>query len=261
MRSQKVACLIQEEFDLEVEVSFETKPKATEQGGVKMDLLTRNIQVTEMNKSMIPKEALIRRFNRIKLMMNKPDRPDMNELQREADIIASQLKILHAELITTADQGELDLPKLVREQYVPLVEVQLEEHRSMRARYKRLCEQLPHLYQGIEMPKITASYGNQSGVMARGGVYSPTEEAIFRPFAREERVREEIERLEEEMYNMELILERLHEDQREVIEARYMVRNKPTDEFVYAELGMGRQKYYKIKGAALLNIATCLGII
>ncbi len=223
--------------------------------------MTRNVQVTELNLYSVPKDMLLNRLDRIKKMWNKQKRP---ELMDEANLIIDRLRELNVDITTPSDQMEFDIPHILREQYVGLVAVKLEAYRNQLKRKKRIKADLPEKPYSIitsEIPRSTASYGNLSGVSARGGVHSSTEDAIFRPFDREERLRRELASLELEMVDMEIALDKLHEAEFEVIEGLYLAYPQPSNDELMYRLGWLRKKYYDEKGSALKKIASSLGII
>lgn len=220
------------------------------------ELLSRNFIVTDRNIGAVPKPALIARCNRIKRTLNKSASNEKPELRTELTLI---VEYLGEEVTTLSDQLELDIPQNVREQYVPLIETRLGEHRVLRKRLARLKSQLPTSYNPVES-KVTASYGNLSGVNS-GGVHSSTEAAVLHPFEQEERILKEIKQIEEAIYPMERILEWLNEDQQELINERYLMDSNEKDYLVKERLGWSRTKYYDVKGAALIQIASSLRII
>lgn len=53
----------------------------------------------------------------------------------------------------------------------------------------------------------------------------------------------------------------LNEDERSIIERKYLSGVKVKDTEVYKDLGLDKDRYYEIKRSAILFIATALGII
>ncbi|MGR9544854.1 ArpU family phage packaging/lysis transcriptional regulator [Priestia megaterium] len=53
----------------------------------------------------------------------------------------------------------------------------------------------------------------------------------------------------------------LDEIEREIIQIKYLGSKQTKDINIYLDLGIKKEKYYEKKGAAILNIATSLGII
>ncbi|MED4240625.1 ArpU family phage packaging/lysis transcriptional regulator [Priestia megaterium] len=53
----------------------------------------------------------------------------------------------------------------------------------------------------------------------------------------------------------------LDEIEREIIQIKYLESKQTKDINIYMDLGLKKEKYYEKKGAAILNIATSLGII
>ncbi|MDN4090890.1 hypothetical protein QYF53_23650 [Paenibacillus polymyxa] len=223
--------------------------------------MTKNIQVTELNQYSVPKDMLLKRLDRIKRMWTKQEKP---ELMDEANLIINRLRDLNVDITTSADQMEFDIPRTLREQYVGIVEMKLRTYRNQLRRKKRIKEELPEQPYSIitsEIPRSTASYGNLSGVSARGGIHSSTEDAIFRPFDREERLRKELASLELEMEDMEIALAKLYEHEWQVIESLYLKYPEPSNDQLIYEFNWGRQKYYDAKRSALQTIASSFGII
>lgn len=223
--------------------------------------MTRNVQVTELNQYSVPKDMLLHRLDRIKRMWTKQERP---ELVDEANLIINRLRELDVDITTSSDQMEFDIPRTLREQYAGLVEDKLRKYRNQLRRKKRIEAQLPEKPYSVitpEIPRSTASYGNLSGVSARGGVHSSTEDAIFRPFDREERLRKELASLELEMEEMETALAKLYEPEWQVIENLYLTYPEPSNDELIYRFDWGRQKYYDNKRSALQSIASSFGII
>jgi len=49
--------------------------------------------------------------------------------------------------------------------------------------------------------------------------------------------------------------------EREIITQKYLDPSRPTDLFIYLELGMKKEAYYKKKKSAIYSMAKALGII
>jgi ArpU family phage transcriptional regulator len=53
----------------------------------------------------------------------------------------------------------------------------------------------------------------------------------------------------------------LDDIEREIITQKYLDPSRPTDLFIYLELGMKKEAYYKKKKSAIYSMAKALGII
>lgn len=95
----------------------------------------------------------------------------------------------------------------------------------------------------------------------QGGVSSPIEDAVMRPFSRAEKIKEELMNVEDRLYDMAHALSELTEPQLSLVSAKYLVRREPKDDQLMSVLGFGRQKYYEIKKTSLIRIAQELSVI
>lgn len=60
--------------------------------------------------------------------------------------------------------------------------------------------------------------------------------------------------------NVERALETLDPVEREIIQLKYLAKQKYTDIFIYLEMGLAKDSYYEKKKSALSKLARVLGI-
>ncbi|GIP61148.1 ArpU family phage packaging/lysis transcriptional regulator [Paenibacillus woosongensis] len=224
----------------------------------------RKIRVTQTNVTQIPTDWLCVRYQKIQKMMKTSDNPKIVE---EARIIEQYLYTEDKlELIgkysdeEDVEQLELDIPVALREQYQPIVEHRLKEYYQRRKRKYWLEAEIDKKREA-ELPKVTATYGNTTGVLVHGTPYSSTESAVIRTIEKVERMEEELSEIEKMMYPIERSLAQLDPEQLIIVEKKYFVREEPIDHALYTELGMGRQRFYMLKKTALIRLAESLRII
>ncbi|MGG3278940.1 hypothetical protein [Paenibacillus solani] len=225
--------------------------------------IMNNIQLTELNVYSVPLEWVYLRYGKLKRLMKT--NKDL-ELVNEAQIIEKFLeekgnnKILEA--YSDVEQIEMDIPRVLRKQYVPIVEERLEEH-YIRMNTRRWLEneiKEKSVDLGVEMPKVTASYSYTSG-FSGGSPSSSTETAVVTAYNRLDKLKADLHELDEAMYLVNKVLQELKPDEYNLVKALYFCRERRYDNVVMKELIWGRQKYYDIKKQTLMKIAYKLNII
>lgn len=218
----------------------------------------RSIQVTRTNIKFVSIDWLCVRYNKLRKKSLTPD------VEREMLLIEEHLKLEgKAELVGIFDsieQLEMDIPVVMKDQYVPIVEELLKEHRHLKKRKEWLENSIPLLVQP-EIPSMTAGYGNITGVTGGGQFGSSIEQSVIRSVERTERKEAELREIESKMHPMEKALQELYPDQLQVIEAKYFPREEPKDEYLINKFTWSRTRYYEVKKAALIRLACSLKII
>lgn len=220
--------------------------------------MRRKISVTEQNISSIPFSWLTVRHGQLKKQLRTTITP---ELVQESTLIATYIAESGKGLddyYANAEQLELGIHQTKKEEYVPLVEELLEQYYLSVKRKRWLELDLERMKNQHALPAMTASYSGMSG---GGGSSSPIETEYIRKENRMVMKQIEISDLETEIENMDRALARLSQEQKELIEKRYIVRDKPFDYELIAVLHYNRQKYYQLKHSALSKIASVLNII
>jgi ArpU family phage transcriptional regulator len=222
--------------------------------------MRRKISVTEQNISSIPLSWITVRYGQLKKQLRTTIYTP--ELMEESKLIASFLTESGNELdniYAEAEQLELSIPQTKKEEYVPLVEELLEQYYLSSRRIKVLERDLEHLLVQYAMPAMTASYSGMSS--GNGEVSNPIESEYIRKENRAALKKNEIDELKSEIEAMDRALSRLSGEQLELIQKRYLVRDRPYDYSLIGELKYNRQKYYQLKHNALCKMATSLKII
>ncbi|WP_338709257.1 ArpU family phage packaging/lysis transcriptional regulator [Paenibacillus amylolyticus] len=222
------------------------------------------IMVTEQNIFAVPKDWLIIRYEHLqKKIKTSKDANQVFDFKREVGIIDGFFESnKEPQNLSEVDQDEVRIPKPLKSQYVPIVEARLDTHYQRMIRKTELGRDIKYASEfRAAMPKITASYNLSSGGSA-GEYQSSTEQAVLKPFDRYERLQQELYDLEEDMYMMSsVVIPKLDSEQRELIEKRYFTKERVTDNLVMDVLCWHRAKYYRIKKATLLKIASELKLI
>ncbi|MEK4191458.1 hypothetical protein [Paenibacillus sp. FSL L8-0494] len=227
----------------------------------------RSVQITKTNISSLPLDWIYIRYQRLQKSCLKSEgetHSDELDLIREYFDLNGYAAIFGITNKSDADQMEMEIPTASRSQYVPIIENRLREHYRLTQRKHNLEQQLTDIlgaFYVLDLPKMTATYGNISGVQTRGGVSSPIEDAVMRPFSRAEKIKEELMNVEDRLYDMAHALSELTEPQLSLVSAKYLVRREPKDDQLMSVLGFGRQKYYEIKKTSLIRIAQELSVI
>lgn len=225
--------------------------------------IMNNIQLTELNVYSVPVDWVYLRYGKLKRLIKMNKDPEM---MKEAEIIEKFLesngnnKILEA---YSVEQIEMDIPKVLRKQYVPIVEERLEEHYLRMRRRNWLEQEIKNRSENlmVEMPKVTASFSD-TGESGGGWLpSSPTENAVLNAYDRIDKLKSEFHEIEEAMYTVDKVLQELKHDQLNLVKALYFQREKRNDNVIMKELFWGRQKYYDIKKATLIKIAYKLNIL
>ncbi|MEC0167398.1 hypothetical protein [Paenibacillus graminis] len=215
---------------------------------------SKSFIVTETNISSVPHDWLFARYQRIERMLVHSDNP---KLQKELELIRNHLQ--DDESTETVEQLELDIPLAVREQYAPIVEYRLREYYELMQQKKSL-EFLIQTIRPSE-PKVTASYDSVGGSGSGGLTQSSTERAVMAMFHKIDRYQAEIKEVEEKMYPMQRAIRSLRNEQRMLIERKYLLREEPLDEQLMMELRWYRKKFYHVKKVALISLAQSLRIV
>ncbi|WP_138753521.1 hypothetical protein [Paenibacillus sinopodophylli] len=220
--------------------------------------MRRKISVTEQNISSIPVSWLTVRYGQLKKQLRTTLTP---ELVQESTLIATYMAV-HGkgldEYYETMEQMELGIHQTKKQEYVPLVEELLEQYFLNVKRKRRLELDIETMHKQYAIPAVTASYSGMSG---GGGSNSPIESEYIRKEQRITVKQLEILELEVEIENMDRALARLSQEQNDLIQKRYLVRDQPFDYKVIDEMHYNRQKYYQLKHSALSKIATVLNLI
>ncbi|MGG4108809.1 hypothetical protein AAXB25_33445 [Paenibacillus lautus] len=222
-----------------------------------------NIQLTELNVYSVPLDWVYLRYGKLKRLIKITKDPEMI---KESEIIEKFLeekgnnKVLEA--YSTVEQIEMDIPKVLRNQYVPIVEERLEEHYIRLRRSLWLKSEIKSRSENlmVEMPKITASFSD-SGSSGGGLPSSSTEKAVLMAYDRIDKLKSELHEIEESMYTVDKVLQELKQDQLNLVKALYFTRERRPDNVIMKELFWGRQKYYNIKKATLMKLAYKFSII
>ncbi|SGI69744.1 phage transcriptional regulator, ArpU family [Mycobacterium tuberculosis] len=90
---------------------------------------------------------------------------------------------------------------------------------------------------------------------------SSTEVAVLQPYNRLDRIVKELYDLDESMYTMNYVLQELDQEQYKLVEAMFFQREKKADNVIMGDLLWSRKKFYEIKKATFIRIATKLKII
>lgn len=244
---------------------FGTASHQLKQDGRGGNITMRNIMITEKNIKQVPVDWLCVRYSKIQKQVKTND---SIELIREIKLIEGYLtkigksNLIQKHSLTEVQQLELDIPIAIAEQYEPIVEYRLKEYHRKVERKKIIEEELPYVKaQQVHPSKMTASYGNLSGVAVGGITSSSTEAAVMRYFNRIERLEEELVDINETIYPMERALAQLSYDQLRLITAKYFTKENPINESLMQELCWGKQKFYDVKKTALIVIAESLRIV
>lgn len=218
----------------------------------------RNIQVTSTNVQHVPVNLLLGRY---KVLNRKIQRKRATtEMVKEFELIRLHLaKSGQEELIV--EQVELDIPHPVREQYVAIVEEKLRDYRLDVKRKQELSEKLKR--QGVQIFFSGTKFGSDAAVRSSNHKYaSSTERAVIDADEQLNKIREELDSLEHRMYLVERALNSLKPEQKKLIYQKYLdSQYEPKDEFLIQHFEIGRQKFYEIKGAAIVKIASSLQIL
>ncbi|MEK3698173.1 hypothetical protein NYE33_14520 [Paenibacillus sp. FSL R10-2199] len=220
----------------------------------------KNVQVTELNISMVPVDWLFTRYQKLEKSRKSTSSP---AVQHELMIIKEHLKktdkssVHHRE--DEVEQIEMNIPVAIRQQYVSIVEYRLKQYYQSNKRKHWLNAELQKVKP--QEPKFTAEM-ELSGVSGHSGLpHSSTEHAVMNMFDRIERIQDEIWEVEDQLYPMEKALRSLDPDQLMLIEAKYFCREEELDEYLMNKFNWYRAKYYQVKKTALILLAQSLRII
>lgn len=235
------------------------------------------LQITKQNIYAVPKDWIIIRHQVLqKNIRSGKVGENLEEVMQESEIIKEYLGSHHKKMnihdlpesnpsvnhLSEADQLEMDIPVLLKNQYVPIVEDRLNDHYVHMLRKESLERQIEVARASVAaMPKITANYDSTGGGFGGGLPQSPTEMAVMRPIERLERLRKDLYELEESMYTMNYVLQELKPEQFELVKAMFFTRHRLQDNVLMGELHWGRKKFYSIKKATFIRIAYKLKII
>lgn len=134
----------------------------------------RSVQITKTNISSLPLDWIYIRYQRLQKSCLKSEgetHSDELDLIREYFDLNGYAAIFGITNKSDADQMELEIPTASRSQYVPIIENRLREHYRLTQRKHNLEQQLTDIlgaFYVLDLPKMTATYGNISGVSARG---------------------------------------------------------------------------------------------
>ncbi len=225
----------------------------------------RQLEVTPNNIKFISNKQLVSRYNQIKRWISGTKshlHPEvLSSLKKEQELIRLQLVERGAEDMI-AEQLQLpgmEHPK--KSAYEEIVIQQLISYYNKKIMLKRLEERLKHGVK-IKIPIGISSYGNLSGVYGGSHEYqSNSERSIIQQEEKIEELRREIEQLYQEIEPVENALKILNFLERELIEKRFLCKDKPTDQQVIFQMPVQKTKYYELKSDALLKLAEALKIL
>lgn len=249
------------EFKELVELSVHNTPIPNALTQREEDDPMRSIQVTTTNIKFVSIDWLCVRYNKLRKQSLTSD------VEREMLLIEEHLKSQgKAELVgvfDSAEQLEMDIPVVMKEQYVPIVEELLKEHSHLQNRKNWLenCIPVAKVKSQPDIPNMVAGYGNVTGVTGGGEFRSSVEQSVIRSMERVERMEAELHEIESKMHPMEKALQELYPDQLQVIESKYFPREEPKDEYLISKFTWSRTRYYEVKKAALIRLACSLKII
>jgi hypothetical protein len=235
----------------------------------------KNIKVTKRNIQHVPLEWIKYRYSKISKLLEQHSKEDDCSLKdkafllEELKIIENYLKSIQKEDLiekgykkNKVEQLELDIPVILREEYLPLVQHHMLEYYRQLKRKEIIKEQIEYLRKSSAAPsKITASYTPQIGSTALS-IKSSVETVVMEHEAKIERLLNELKDIDFFIQPISDALIRMTSDQMQVIEAKYSNGKRPEkDIVVISQLGWGKQKFYSIKPVTLIKIATELKII
>lgn len=228
----------------------------------------RNIRVTEKNASEVPIDWLHIRYHRLVRWLNESDKPK-SEWELELSVIKEELDMRgRLELIQQQEavQIELNMDTAVihREEYVSIVEERLREYYCMNKELAWLRQLQSSSSDSLDYGYgnyLTSSYGHTSA-RSRTEYANPVEERVMRDYEQWEQRQARIQYLHKRMLPITSILQtRLTDEQRRLLEMKYLTKESPKDDYIMLKLHVGRQKYYNLKKQALQRIAYELGLI
>jgi len=224
----------------------------------------RNIEITNDNVATVPRDLIVHRYKKIKRCLSSKH---LHLLPAHRQEYENEMQLIQQHIFDTgsghllAEQEtmlEITIPK--KATYAAIVEDKLRSYFILSLRSEEIRRKLLKGPVEIVFPGCTSSY-NFDTVSGTNSYTSSTERSIMRPVELTERLEEELKDLSLRMEPIERALNKLSIDQRELIEAKYLVKREPKDDKLMQDLNYGRDKYYKLKKSAIVKLATSFNLI